>query len=426
MKILFITAFATLSLAGNNRPYMAGEFSPCLNQQQQPQQSQPLQLQRGPIALAPSCQQSSLPPARLLDWPSMRAAYSLLQDNQVPAARLGCDGGECAVVVVDARILVAHVVVGVPRRLCSGLLEVCQRERGVEQPGVVENATTTAEPQSLSTGCPVTPSVCTASANVNATTQQQQQQQFAIVNVTAPYYMAQSVCARLGMSLADISIQTFLSAVDTVLQCVGPRQRAWVASWNGDTYGNQTCLALTVGDQSGGGAINPVANCTEPLPVLCQSTPSKSTSQPACGDSEYAVVQGVQGNDTASACSSINMSPVDVTPANARAISRSLLNCPAAANQTAWVSSYSGGARSLRVLRAAECGCVGVVAVAPGKLVAVRPLFECQCVERRVALCGRVPASTVVGQQPVQPTPQPSPYQQQSYQQPQGYGATVA
>lgn len=400
------------------KPFATNEYAPCLDQPpSQPQQAS--QLQRGSVVLAPSCRQLNLQPAQLDDWPSMSSAYSLLQDNQLSAARLACNRADCSVIVVNARVLIANVVSGVPRRLCGGMMELCTILD--QQQSSVSTDTTTS-----SIGCPVSPSVCSATSTATPSVSNSQ---FAIVNVTAPFYMAQSVCSRMGMSLADVTIQNFLPAVDTVLQCVGARQKAWVASWNGDRYGNETCLALTVGDQSGGGAINPVANCAEPLPVLCQQQSTNTTTN-ACTDTDYAIIQGVTANDTTSACSSLNMTPVEVTPGNARAISRALLNCPHAVNQTAWVSSY----QSRKVIKAVECGCLGVAVMGPGRLVAVRPLFECQCQERRAVICAKntqSPSATQVPQSTSQVSQSTQVYQSTQVSQPRptpalGYGATLA
>jgi hypothetical protein len=194
------------------------------------------------------------------------------------------------------------------------------------------------------------------------------------------------------MKMADVTISNFNQAVSDIFYCAGPRKKAWVASWNGDTYGNSTCLALTVGDQTPGGAINPASCANDSLPVLCQNATTKSTTSKSCTSENLAVVLNVKGTDAHSACQSLNMTLVDVSHQNAPDVASKLASCDSCAKQTVYVASFSTR-HSPKALRAVECGCLGVTVGSPGKLIAVRPMFECQCLEQRAALCTSLPAA---------------------------------
>lgn len=368
------------SLIGPSYTY---DYGRCLQQSSQIKQRN-LCNTSGPLSFSSSCKRSGLDSASLLDWSSMQSAHKVMQDCGMPAARLACDANECAVIVVSKESMgIANIISGIPKDLCKGLVELCQTN------AIESNADTLAKANTTMTGCPVSPSVC-VSQNATAAGQ------FVVLqNVTLPFGQAKEACSRMGMSLADVTISNFLSAVDTILHCLGPRQKAWVSSWNGDSYGNDTCLALTVGDSSGGGAINPAANCASPLPVLCQNRTQTVAKTLQCSSDNYEIVYGVDARSAVQACRSMNMTLAKID--SDEAVSEWIQRCPNVGNQTMYVDSYkqSDG----RTLCAEECGCLGVAMVSAGsktatatrarKLVAIRPLFECQCAERRAALCIR-------------------------------------
>lgn len=75
-------------------------------------------------------------------------------------------------------------------------------------------------------------------------------------------------CGQKGMALASINSANFDQAAQLIYDRLGPNSRAWIASYNGDTY-NQACLAFSVGATLPSGNVN-TFDCAESNAVLCQ------------------------------------------------------------------------------------------------------------------------------------------------------------
>lgn len=80
---------------------------------------------------------------------------------------------------------------------------------------------------------------------------------------------AASTCTQKGMALAAITSTNFDQAAQLIYDRVGSNGRAWIASYNGDNYG-QACLGFTVGASLPSGNIN-IQDCNVPAAVLCQN-----------------------------------------------------------------------------------------------------------------------------------------------------------
>ncbi|KAI9220428.1 hypothetical protein BC828DRAFT_383579 [Blastocladiella britannica] len=69
---------------------------------------------------------------------------------------------------------------------------------------------------------------------------------------------ATTVCAAQGWEVAGVRADddSFTKAQDLILANVGQGGRAWIASWNGDSYTAETPIAITAGADNKSGAIN--------------------------------------------------------------------------------------------------------------------------------------------------------------------------
>jgi len=100
---------------------------------------------------------------------------------------------------------------------------------------------------------------------------------FHIIQSPVPFSAAAAACRTFGMELADLDIYNFLEVTDLAFHCSGPFSQSWIRSYWGDTYGG-SCLVLSTGNMSPGGAINVPVSCNTALPVVCRVT--KGCQQP--------------------------------------------------------------------------------------------------------------------------------------------------
>ncbi len=91
-----------------------------------------------------------------------------------------------------------------------------------------------------------------------------------LVKTAEPFAAAEATCQSIGLSLANITTYNFADATRLVYECVGAFSRAFLKSFQGDTYGN-SCLALHTSGSVPGGSIGIPPSCAEPLPLLCQA-----------------------------------------------------------------------------------------------------------------------------------------------------------
>ncbi len=91
---------------------------------------------------------------------------------------------------------------------------------------------------------------------------------FHIIKSGVPFSAAEKACKSFGMELANIDIYNFLEATDLAFHCSGAFSQSWIRSYWGDTYGG-SCLALSTGNMSPGGAINVPVDCNAANPVIC-------------------------------------------------------------------------------------------------------------------------------------------------------------
>jgi hypothetical protein len=94
--------------------------------------------------------------------------------------------------------------------------------------------------------------------------------EFVILKERLPYAQAECACNQLHLKLADLNIRNFLDASYELWHELGASKHAWVRSWNGDKYGEGTCLALWTGSSGPNGAIAQPVSCEERIPVVCQ------------------------------------------------------------------------------------------------------------------------------------------------------------
>lgn len=92
---------------------------------------------------------------------------------------------------------------------------------------------------------------------------------FHVIQSGVPFSAAEAACKTFGMELANIDIYNFLEVTDLAFHCSGAFSQSWIRSYWGDTYGG-SCLVLSTGNMSPGGAINVPVSCNTALPVICQ------------------------------------------------------------------------------------------------------------------------------------------------------------
>lgn len=100
---------------------------------------------------------------------------------------------------------------------------------------------------------------------------------FTVIKSGVPFSAAEAACRSFGMELANIDIYNFLEVTDLAFHCSGAFSQSWIRSYWGDTYGG-SCLVLSTGNMSPGGAINVPVSCNTALPVICQI---RNGTQPA-------------------------------------------------------------------------------------------------------------------------------------------------
>ncbi|KAI9150979.1 hypothetical protein H9P43_009594 [Blastocladiella emersonii ATCC 22665] len=95
---------------------------------------------------------------------------------------------------------------------------------------------------------------------------------------------AAAVCTRRGYSLADLksgsgSDATFTKAIGIVYQALGSGGKAWIHSYDGDSYAG-SCVAITAADSaSKAGSVNvPAGGCTAKLSAVVCQTAAASTA----------------------------------------------------------------------------------------------------------------------------------------------------
>jgi hypothetical protein len=90
-----------------------------------------------------------------------------------------------------------------------------------------------------------------------------------VIQEQGTFAQASALCAAHGLALAAVRTDSFAEASRQIYNALGPKGAAWVASFNGDTYGN-ACLLFTVGDSFPSGNINLAPDCSKVQPILCE------------------------------------------------------------------------------------------------------------------------------------------------------------
>lgn len=90
---------------------------------------------------------------------------------------------------------------------------------------------------------------------------------FTFVSKPVLHTEAARVCDQLGLRLAAVTKDTFDEAAQLIFKDAGANAKAWIASYNGDSYGDN-CLAFSVASGLPSGNIN-LSECSVPIPVLC-------------------------------------------------------------------------------------------------------------------------------------------------------------
>ena len=175
----------------------------------------------------------------------------------------GLPGEDCAIAVADG---IAYN--GIPSELCDSLLPVlCQdipivtvvEDDPITTVTVYDGKTKTKYIDPTCPSHPIKPCPC-----------DHQHSEFVLLDGKLPYKQAACACHKLGLELADLTIGNFLEASQELWSHLGPRQDAWINSWNGDRYEHHDCLALWTGSTGPNGAIAVPRCCKQPNPVLCQ------------------------------------------------------------------------------------------------------------------------------------------------------------
>ena len=94
-----------------------------------------------------------------------------------------------------------------------------------------------------------------------------------VVRNDLSFKQAKCACEELGMELAQVNSNNWVTVSRLALKCAGPIETAWIGSWNGDSY-NDACLVFHTGSKSGSGAIT-TGDCFLKRPAICQKTPRK-------------------------------------------------------------------------------------------------------------------------------------------------------
>jgi hypothetical protein len=78
---------------------------------------------------------------------------------------------------------------------------------------------------------------------------------------------SRAYCQSVGAELVSVDNSNFADLTQMIVKCLGPEQKAWVNSWDGNTFADSP-LAIWTGLQSGSGSINININ-NEPLFGIC-------------------------------------------------------------------------------------------------------------------------------------------------------------
>ncbi len=92
--------------------------------------------------------------------------------------------------------------------------------------------------------------------------------EFTVLQSKSVYSGASGLCELQGMKLAQITKDTFDEVSQIIYKQLGPGAKAWIASYNGDTYSGN-CLSFTVGQSLPSGNIN-IDQCSSMNGILCQ------------------------------------------------------------------------------------------------------------------------------------------------------------
>lgn len=103
---------------------------------------------------------------------------------------------------------------------------------------------------------------------------------FHIIKSGVPFSAAEKACRSFGMELADVDIYNFLEVTDLAFHCSGAFSQSWIKSYWGDTYGG-SCLVLSTGNMSPGGAVNVPVDCNAAYPVVCREKDYVLKSSPS-------------------------------------------------------------------------------------------------------------------------------------------------
>ncbi|KAI8883129.1 hypothetical protein K501DRAFT_141217, partial [Backusella circina FSU 941] len=78
---------------------------------------------------------------------------------------------------------------------------------------------------------------------------------------------SRAFCESIGAELVSVNNSNFADLTQMIVKCLGPGQKAWINSWDGNTFANSP-LAIWTGLQSGSGSIN-INIEKEPLFAIC-------------------------------------------------------------------------------------------------------------------------------------------------------------
>ena len=95
---------------------------------------------------------------------------------------------------------------------------------------------------------------------------------FIVLKDKAPYWEAECACKAYGLKLAELSVDNFNDASESIYKALGSAQKAWIKKYQMQAFGSQ-CMALYTknsGEKSGGGGSVLPMYCDVPIPVICQ------------------------------------------------------------------------------------------------------------------------------------------------------------
>lgn len=139
-----------------------------------------------------------------------------------------------------------------------------------------------------------------------------------------------------------------MDAAAFLFQCLGPLKKAWVGSYNGDSYDGY-CIALYTGNAIAGGAIAAPNSCHDSIPVFCTNRQFRLKSLLQLDDNSTVcnqtakgihIIQGLYTNQQASnQCDSYGWQQLDLGNFNMLTFIDLTIACNV---QFGWVRSVHG------------------------------------------------------------------------------------